>query len=65
MSNKQRTRTSGNTRGAKSKKANKRVTYRKDVMILLSTDKVDRAKSNIERTDNTKAKGKGIGRIGS
>ena len=61
MSNKQRTRTSGNTRGAKSKKANKRVLS----MLLLSTDKVDRAKTNIERTDNTKAKGKGIGRIGS
>ena len=34
-------------------------------MILLSTDKVDRAKSNIERPGNTKAKEKGIGRIGS
>ena len=53
MSNKQRTRTSGNTRGAKSKKANKRVTYRKDVMILLSTDKVDQAKKNIVRAEDT------------
>ena len=57
--------TSVNTKGPKGKQANKRVTYRKDVMILLSTDKVDRAKNNIERTDNTKAKEKGIGRIGS
>ena len=34
-------------------------------MILLSRDKVDRAKSNIERPGNTKANGEGIGRIGS